>query len=63
MIHHIKKNLRLYNVSINRNFYQNRFINECTRKKKVLNNYTYASCMQNQMYMYQILQNYIDHII
>ena len=28
------KNLRLHNVSIHRNFYQNRFINECARKKK-----------------------------
>ena len=29
------KNLRLYNVSIHRTFYQNRFINECARKIKV----------------------------
>ena len=28
------KNLRFYNVSIHRNFYQNQFINECARKKK-----------------------------
>ena len=28
------KNLRLYNVSIHRKFYQNRFINECAGKKK-----------------------------
>ena len=28
------KNLRLHNVSIHRKFYQNRFINECARKKK-----------------------------
>ena len=28
------KNLRLYNVSIQRNFHQNQLINECTRKKK-----------------------------
>ena len=27
-------NLRFYIVSIHRKFYQNRFINECTRKKK-----------------------------
>ena len=26
--------MRLYIVSIPRNFYQNRFINECARKKK-----------------------------
>ena len=28
------KNLRLHNVSIHRNFYQNKFINEYARKKK-----------------------------
>ena len=30
----LMKNLRLHNVSIHRNFYQNRFINEYARKKK-----------------------------
>ena len=34
VILHFMKNLRLHNVSIHRNFYQNRFINECARKKK-----------------------------
>ena len=29
-----KKKLFFYYVSIHRNFYQNRFINECARKKK-----------------------------
>ena len=29
-----KKNMCLHNVSIHTNFYQNRFINECARKKK-----------------------------
>ena len=29
------KKMRLRNVSINRNINQNRFINECTRKKKL----------------------------
>ena len=28
-------NLRLHNISIQRNFYQNRFINEYARKKKL----------------------------
>ena len=28
------KNLRLYNVSIHINFYPDRFLNECARKKK-----------------------------
>ena len=28
------KNMCLHNVSIHTNFYQNRFINECARKKK-----------------------------
>ena len=28
------KTLRLHNVSIHRNFYQNRFVNEYARKKK-----------------------------
>ena len=34
VIIYFMKNLRLYNVSIHRNFYQNRFINEYARKKK-----------------------------
>ena len=28
------KNLHLHNVSIHRNFFKNRFINECAKKKK-----------------------------
>ena len=31
---YLMKNLRLYNVSIYRNFFQDRFINEYARKKK-----------------------------
>ena len=34
VIIYFMKNLRLHNVSIHRNFYQNRFINEYDRKKK-----------------------------
>ena len=34
VILYFMKNLRLYNVSIHRIFYQNRFINEYARKKK-----------------------------
>ena len=34
VILHLIKNVRLLNVSIHRNFYQNRFINECAKKKK-----------------------------
>ena len=34
VILHFMKNLRLHNVSIHRNFNQNRFINECDRKRK-----------------------------
>ena len=33
VILYLVKNLRLYNVSIHIYFYQNRFINECARKK------------------------------
>ena len=35
VIHDVIKKLRLYNVSIHRNFKQNWFINECARKKTV----------------------------
>ena len=31
---HLIKKLRLLNVSISINFYQNQFINECAREKK-----------------------------
>ena len=36
VILYLMKNLRLHDVSIHRNFYQNRFINEYARKKKKL---------------------------
>ena len=35
VILHVIKKLGLYIISIPRNFYQNLFINECARKKKV----------------------------
>ena len=34
ILHFIKKKVRLHNVIIHRNFYQNRFIKECSRRKK-----------------------------
>ena len=34
VILYLMKNSRLHNVSIHRNFYQNRFINKYVRKKK-----------------------------
>ena len=34
VILHFMKNLHIYIDSIHRNFYQNRFVNECPKKKK-----------------------------
>ena len=45
--HIIHKNLRRHNVSIHRNFYQNRFLNEFARKKK-------GKILESQSFFYEI---------
>ena len=36
ILYHAKQILRLYNVSIHRNFYATQFMNKCARKKKAI---------------------------